>query len=220
MSIASRLDAIHQRIATACAQAARDRGSVHLIAVSKTFPSEAIREAYAAGQRDFGESYAQELRDKAHELRDLVDLRWHFIGPIQSNKVRYVAPISFLVHAVSEVRHAEALAAKANTRGLLLVNIGEEDSKHGVSPIHAIERARELSSVPGFELRGLTCIPPADLDPKPFFERLASIAQEGTAHGLPLSELSMGMSQDFEAAISFGATWIRVGSAIFGAREP
>ena len=216
--IAENLAAIRARI-----RAASPDREVGLIAVSKTQPASAIREAYAAGQRDFGENYGQELRDKARELADLADLRWHYIGRLQHNKAKYVAPVAFRVHALESPEDGRALVERA-TRPmdvLLAVNVADETSKGGVPATLALDTARRLAEVPGVRLRGLFTMPPYADDPQasaPHFARLAGIAAEGRSVGLPLEELSMGMSHDFEVAIAAGATWVRVGTAIFGER--
>ena len=195
---------------------------VRLIAVSKTRAPEAVREAMAAGQLDFGENYAQELRDKA----DLVPgARWHFIGALQRNKVKYVVGRAELIHDVDSVELAEEIGKRSGDRktGVLVgVNFGEEQ-KSGVPARAALDLCRALAAIGGIELRGLMCIPPASDDPEaaaPFFAELADLAARGRADGLPLTELSMGMSHDWAVAVRLGATLIRVGTAIFGARAP
>jgi len=220
--IARRLAEVRAAIDAACEEAGRPTGSVQLVAVSKTFPVEAVREAQRAGQVHFGESYAQELRDKARELPGVA---WHFIGRLQTNKARYVAPVAHRVHALETVEQAEALSRRLDRplRCLVSVNVGGEETKGGVAPPRALDRCAELSRVPNIEIVGLTCLPPWREDPEdvaPFFEELASLATDGRARGLPLHELSMGMSHDFRVAIRHGATWVRVGTAIFGERPP
>ena len=202
---------------------------VTLVAVSKTQPAEAVREAHAAGQRDFGENYAQEWRDKAAALADLPGLVWHFIGALQTNKVKYLvgqpsggAPRAAFIHTVDRLTLAEeisrrALRAGAQMRVFLEVNVAGEGSKSGCAPAELPALARAAAGLPGLALCGLMCIPPAEGDPRPHFRALRAL-RDGL--GLPLPELSMGMSGDFEAAIAEGATVVRVGSAIFGARPP
>lgn len=196
-------------------------GDARLIAVSKTHGVDKIREAYEAGQRDFGESYAQELRDKAPLLPD--DIRWHFIGQIQSNKLKYIAPHAYRVHGITKLKYATELASRhPGIAGMINVNLGHEDSKVGVPPEHALELAAQVHAVEGFELVGLMCIPPFTDEPEgatPYFDRLVALAARGREQGLPLNELSMGMSRDWPWAIERGATWVRVGTAIFGPRE-
>jgi len=224
-AISDRLNAVRARIALACAAAGRDPAEVGLIAVSKTHSAAAIVQAHGAGQLDFGENYAQELRDKARELGELTPpVRWHYIGRIQSNKAKYIAPVSARVHAVQSVRHAEALVQRAPgaLKVLVAVNQGAEDTKAGVAPADALEVCEDISRVAGIELVGLMTLPPPTDDPEagaPYFEELADLAARGRARGLSLHELSMGMSHDFEVAIRYGATWIRVGTAIFGPRQ-
>ncbi len=193
---------------------------VTLVAVSKTKPAAAIREAYAAGQRDFGENYAQEWREKAAELADLGDLVWHFIGALQTNKVKYLAGAVRWVHTVDRLALAEELSrrsarAGATTRVLLEVNVAGEGSKSGCAPEEVPALAAAVRGLPGLELRGLMCIPPAEGDPRPHFAGLRALRDAVDAS---LPDLSMGMSGDYEAAIAEGSTIVRVGTAIFGAR--
>lgn len=222
MSVSQRLDAVRERLRVACEAAGRSPEEVKLIAVSKTFGVEPVAQAADAGQSDFGESYAQELRDKTAALVDR-RLRWHFIGRIQSNKARYIGPVAYRVHALEHVRHAQALLdhAPEGLDALMAVNIGEEGSKSGVAPDAVRSRARELASLPGLRLRGLMCLPPFTEDPEgasPYFERMAHLLSRLRDDGHEVGELSMGMSHDFEVAVRHGATWVRVGTAIFGAR--
>lgn len=221
MTIATRLAAVRQAINDAAQSAGRDPAAVQLIAVSKTHPAQAIREAYDAGQRHFGESYAQELAQKARDLADLPDLRWHFIGRLQTNKTSLITPLSYRVHAVHSARHARALAARATepVACLIAVNLGEEASKTGVSTDTLLTVAAELHACEGISLRGLMTLPPRGEPSAPYFSTLAALAQAGRDEGLPLTELSMGMSGDYPQAIAAGATWVRVGTAIFGSRS-
>ncbi len=213
-------------MAEAARAAGRAPDSVTLVAVSKTKPVAALVDAHAAGQLHFGENYAQELREKA-DSPELAGVVWHFIGALQTNKAKLVAPRATLVHDVDRIelafelgRRVGATHAGPRTVGILIgVNIGEEPQKSGVLPAQALALAREYAIVPGVNLRGLMCIPPADADPRPHFERLRALRDEGLARGLPLQELSMGMSHDYVDAIACGATLVRVGSAIFGARN-
>lgn len=223
--IADRLSAVRARLAAAAAAAGRDPGAIRLVAVSKTHPPEAIEAAYAAGQRDFGESYAQELRDKARALAHLPDLRWHFIGRIQTNKARYIGPVAARVHALTSVDHARALAARSpnGLDALVHVNVDGEASKAGVAPSEALALCDALDRIPDVRVRGLMALPPFTDDPADAastFAAVAALAAQGIAHGLDLQELSMGMSRDLEVAIAHGATWVRVGTAIFGHRGP
>lgn len=219
MTIAQRLSAIRDRMDAACVAAGRSPSDVQLIAVSKTKPDAMILEALAAGHTAFGENYAQELRDKAQSIED-PRVQWHFIGHLQRNKVRYVAGRTALIHAVDSVR----LGAEINKRSpavqpvLVEVNVGGEASKSGVPADQALALCAELHAMERLDVQGLMTIPPASGDPGPLFAHLASLAEQGRAQGLPLKHLSMGMSGDFETAIAHGATLVRVGSAIFGAR--
>lgn len=206
---------IRARIDDACRVAQRSPASVHLIAVSKFHRAERIREAYAAGQRDFGESYAQELAEKATALADLADLRWHFLGPLQRNKAKLVTTYACSVHALETMRMAAALSATGRPIDAFVeVNVAGEATKHGVTPDALPALLTELRSVPHVRLVGLMTLPPPDLAAaKVAFEALAALA---SAHDLP--SLSMGMSDDLEVAIAAGATHVRVGTAIFGER--
>ncbi|MFN7146092.1 MAG: YggS family pyridoxal phosphate-dependent enzyme [Myxococcota bacterium] len=222
MSIAENLDTVRATLRDACVAAGRPVESVRLVAVSKIQPVDAIRAAIAAGQVDFGENYAQELRDKADLVTEPV--RWHFIGALQRNKVKYVVGRASLVHDVDSFALAEEIGKRsgANPTGILLgVNIGEEPQKSGVLPAEALDLCKRVTTLPGVVLRGLMCIPPAVETPEqaaPWFAALADLAARGRAEGLPLDELSMGMSHDYAVAIRHGATLVRVGTAIFGAR--
>lgn len=226
-SVSSRIVDVRERIASAAISSGRSPGSVHLIAVSKTKPSALIREAYSAGQRDFGENYVQELVMKAEELRDLVELRWHMIGHLQRNKARLITQLTHRIHAVDSERLATELSDRASAEGIALsvlveVNVGGESSKSGCTPENAAKLRDAIAELPGLRLRGLMTIPPASDDPtaaQPYFDQLAKLRDTlGGPSVLP--ELSMGMTDDLEQAIAAGATWVRVGTAIFGAREP
>jgi pyridoxal phosphate enzyme (YggS family) len=193
---------------------------VTLVAVSKTQPAGAIREAHAAGQRDFGENYVQEWRDKADALADLPDLVWHFVGSLQTNKVKYLAGRVGLLHTVDRVELGREVAkrwekAGARARVLVEVNLGGEASKGGCAPEAAPDLVAALQALPALDVRGLTCIPPPGDDPRPHFQALRRLRDR-----LGLAELSMGMSGDYPVAIEEGATIVRVGTAIFGERAP
>jgi pyridoxal phosphate enzyme (YggS family) len=193
---------------------------VTLVAVSKTQPVEAIREAWAAGQRDFGENYAQEWRQKAEALSDLADLTWHFIGGLQTNKVKYLAPRATWVQTLDREELARELgkryaAVGATARVLVEVNLGGETQKSGCAP-ERVEALVALSrGLPGLEVAGLMCIPPPEQDPRPHFARLRALRDQ-----LGLRELSMGMSADWRIAVEEGATMVRLGTALFGERPP
>jgi pyridoxal phosphate enzyme (YggS family) len=220
------LQAIHKRIAQAALNSGRVAESVRLLAVSKTWPTTALREAYAAGQTAFGESYLQEALGKITALADL-PLEWHFIGPIQSNKTRPIAENFAWVHSVDRIKVAERLAqARPETLSplniCLQVNVSGEDSKSGVAPQEVATLARAIAGLPRLKLRGLMTIPrPTDdiVEQRAQFQKLRKLLDQLNAQGLGLDTLSMGMSDDLEAAIMEGATIVRVGSAIFGNRE-
>ncbi len=227
MSLRDRLAEVRGRIEAACRRVGRDPSTVRLVAVSKTKPASAIREAYEAGQRDFGENYAQELRDKMRALADLSDLRWHFIGPVQRNKVRYLAGKVALCHAIDRLEVAQALSERSLREGrptpvLVAVHLGGEVTKHGVDPSDAPALVEAMAALPGLEVHGLFTLPPfheAPEDTRPYFRELAGLrARLATRGRNPMPELSMGMSHDFEVAIEEGATLVRVGTALFGAR--
>ena len=229
MSVAANLREVRARIQAAATAAGRDPATVKLIAVSKTHPAAAIREAYAEGQRDFGENYVQELLQKAEELRDLSDLRWHLIGHLQRNKARHVAQLVSLLHTVDSVELARELAKRLTSAQqerklevLVEVSIAGEAQKHGAAPESLTELLSAIEAEPTLSLRGLMCVPPATEDPagaRPFFDALARLReQHGGAQRLP--ELSMGMTHDMDHAVAAGATLVRVGTAIFGTRPP
>ncbi len=227
MSVATALNDVRARIDAAAAANGRDPASVKLIAVSKTHPAEAVREAYAEGQRDFGENYVQELLQKAEQLRDLTELRWHLIGHLQRNKARLIVPLVSLVHTVDSAELANELSkrfvgAVSDRRLPVLaeVSIAGEEQKHGAAPEALAELLQSIEALPALELRGLMCVPPFTDDPAgavPFFAELWRLRElHGGAQRLP--ELSMGMTHDLEQAVAAGATLVRVGTAIFGAR--
>lgn len=223
--IAESLREVHARIERAAARAGRNPRDVKLVAVSKTMPAEAIREAYAAGQRDFGENYAQELDAKAQALSDLADLRWHFIGHLQTNKAKLIARAAHVVHTVDSVVLARELGKRVASAGrgpipvCIEVNISGEAQKHGASPSEAPEVLAAIQEEKSLRAVGLMTMPPfGDLDAaRRTFEALVALRQLcGGPSVLP--ELSMGMTADLEVAIACGATWVRVGTAIFGTR--
>jgi len=225
-SIFERLTAQRARLRAAAAIAGRDPSTIKLIAVSKRHSVEAIREAHAAGQRDFGENYVQELLDKARQLVDLPDIVWHMIGHLQSNKARHVAPLVHAVHTVSSVSLAAELGKRARGRNTALmtlveVNVSGESSKSGCTPEELPQVLQAIETEPGLRLAGLMTMPPFDEDPgqaQPHFAHLSALREQhgGTAR---LPELSMGMSHDMEVAIAAGSTMVRIGTAIFGERS-
>lgn len=219
------MQAVRSRIEAALREAKRGRDTVLLLAVSKTFPPEAIREAYAGGQQDFGENYVQEAIEKIRVLADL-PLIWHFIGPIQSNKARTIAENFTWVHSVDREKVAERLSnARPPDHGPLQVciqiNVSGEASKSGVSGERAPALARFVARLPNLRLRGLMAIPEPTPDAalqRSRFAELRRLRDQLNAEGLALDTLSMGMSDDLEAAVAEGATIVRVGTAIFGER--
>ncbi|KTT41519.1 hypothetical protein RSA46_02155 [Pseudomonas oryzihabitans] len=222
-TIAENSATVLERIAAASRTAGRDPATVGLLAVSKTKPAAALREAAAAGLRDFGENYLQEALDKQTELTDL-PLVWHFIGPIQSNKTRAIASHFDWVHSVDRLKIAQRLAEqRPPERGplniCLQVNVSGEASKSGCHPDELPTLATAVNQFPNLRLRGLMAIPEPTDDPasqRAAFARLRTLSE---ALNLDLDTLSMGMSQDLEAAIAEGATWVRIGTALFGARD-
>ena len=214
--VAARLDEVRGRIAAAARASGRDPSAVSLIAVSKEVDAAAVRAALAAGQRDFGENRAQELGAKAEALGAASPAPvWHFIGQIQRNKVRAVAPAVALWHSVDRAEVGETIARHAPAaRVLVQVNVGDEPQKGGCEPAGAAALAEQLAGF-GLAVEGLMTVPPQAADPRPYFSSLRDLAA-----GLGLATLSMGMSGDYEAAIAEGATLVRVGTAVFGARSP
>jgi pyridoxal phosphate enzyme (YggS family) len=227
MDIQSRLDNVHHRIAEAMRQYDRSPGSVRLLAVSKTRTPEDIRQAVAAGQFHFGESYLQEALEKIEALRD-IDTIWHFIGRIQSNKTRAIAEKFDWVHSIGSLKHARRLSEQRPDslpplNICLQINIDREPSKGGIMPEEAASLVPEISTLARLQLRGLMTLPaPADdLETQRHpFRLLRELRDCIATPELPLETLSMGMSNDLEAAIAEGATVVRVGTAIFGPRNP
>jgi len=224
-TIAANLQAVRERIAAACVAARRPVAAVELLAVSKTWPAAAVRDAAAAGQRRFGESYVQEAVPKVAALRDL-DLEWHFIGPLQSNKTRPVAEAFAWVHSVERLKIAERLSQQRPPdleplNVCLQVNVSGEASKSGCAPGEVAALAPAVAQLPNLRLRGLMAIPEPGEDvatQRRRFAILRELRERLAADGLVLDTLSMGMSDDLEAAIMEGATMVRVGTAIFGER--
>ena len=227
-TIASRLQQVRQRIVGAVAAAGRPETSVTLLAVSKTCTAERVREAHAAGQARFGENYVQEALPKIAQLADLrASIEWHLIGPLQSNKTRAVAEHFDWVHSIDRLKLAERLSAQrpAQLGALqvcLQVNIDGEASKSGLAPQEVAAVAHAVARLPGLRLRGLMAIPEpvAGFEAqRPAHRALRELLDSLQRDGLELDTLSMGMSDDLEAAIAEGATVVRVGTAVFGARE-
>jgi pyridoxal phosphate enzyme (YggS family) len=224
--ISDNLASVKAQIHAACQEFGRSHSDVRLLAVSKTFPSQAVREAYAAGQRAFGENYIQEGVDKTLTLQDLSDIEWHMIGPIQSNKTRLVAEHFHWAHSVDRLKIAQRLSeqrpfGKAALQVCLQVNIDGGANKSGCLPEEAAELATQIAKLPRLQLRGIMVIP------EPATDFIASCAVLSRARGLfeqikadcpQIDTLSMGMSSDLRAAVKEGSTMVRVGTAIFGSR--
>ncbi len=226
--IQENLRMIRERIDQACHDCGRDPQGVRLVAVSKTKPAADVMAAFAAGQKLFGESYVQEFTDKAEQVDTPVE--WHFIGHLQSNKAKYLRGRVRMIHSVDRL----SLAREINRQWkrideridvLVQVNLAGEQSKSGIAPQEAPALARKLSELPHLRVRGLMTLPPFFEDPqavRPYFRQLRELSEEIAELGLPgvsMDELSMGMSHDFPVAIAEGATLVRIGTAIFGARE-
>ncbi len=231
MSIAENIARIRERIADAARRAGRNSADVTLMGVSKTFPAEGVREAYAAGIRVFGENRVQEFSGKADALRDLSEAEWHLIGHLQSNKAARTVELFGAIDSVDSVRLAEKLNAAAEKIGktfpvLIEINVGGEEAKSGIAP-GSIELEPILLGAPRWEnlsIRGLMTVPPYSDNPedaRPYFRQLHKMRDEIAGRHLPsvaMDVLSMGMSHDFEVAIEEGSTCVRVGTAIFGER--
>ena len=230
MTLAARLSAIDDRIADAARRAGRDPGDITRIVVTKFHPAQLVRDLRALGVTEVGENRQQELTAKRADLVDLDDVRWHFIGHLQTNKVRQVVGNAVLVHSVDSWRLASAVDAQARSRdlvqGILVqVNTSGEPSKQGLSPAELPAVLRRIhQELPGVRLEGLMTMAPYTADPeetRPFFKRLRQLRDESNAH-LPadraMAHLSMGMSRDYAVAVEEGATIIRIGTGLFGAR--
>ncbi|SRR6266581_2056601 len=224
-TISANLQAVRTRIAAACANAGRPVGEVRLLAVSKTWPASFVREAAACGQRDFGENFVREGVEKMAALADL-ELCWHFIGPLQSNKTRLVAEHFAWVHSIDRERIAERLSEQRPPHLppldiCLQVNVSGEESKGGVAPQAAAALARTVRQLPRLRLRGLMAIPEPSADGdllRRRFATLRNLRDDLNGEGFGFDSLSMGMSGDFETAIREGATVVRLGTLIFGTR--
>lgn len=234
ISVAQNLNKIEDRISAACARSGRIRSSVRLLAVSKLHSTEKIREAYAAGLRNFAENYAQEALDKQYLIKDLPELTWHFIGRIQSNKVKSLAGRFWLVHSVESLKVADFFnrvggEAGAPQKILLQYNVAGETSKGGADLEALFQTVDGAIQHENIRVHGLMVMPPLTEDAetvRPYFKKAREVLQKirdrvgpEALSRHPLNELSMGTSQDFEVAIEEGATWIRLGTDIFGARE-
>ena len=228
-NIADRLAGIRERIAAAARSAGRDPSSVRLVAVSKTFPIDAIREAYAAGHRDFGENRVQEALQKIAAATDL-EIRWHLLGHLQLNKARKAGPVFAAIHSVDSLELLKKIDASAVEAGrtaelLLQVDLAGEATKFGASPDEVPRLLDAAAACRAARVTGLMTLPPlpdSPEDSRPWFRQLRDLRDGWLASGVPpamLGELSMGMSGDFEVAIQEGSTMVRVGTAIFGSRH-
>lgn len=225
MSVAERLAEVEDRIAGACDRAGRDPSTVSLIAVAKTFSADHVREALDAGARAIGENRAQELKEKAAILGS--DVEWHFVGHLQTNKVRQVVGVARLIHSIDRVGLAEAISRRARSLDitqevLIEVNVGGEAAKGGIEPGRAPALAAEVAALAGLRVAGVMAIPPLAPDADEARSHFRSLVAVGTAVAEVVPDataLSMGMSRDYEVAIEEGATHVRVGEAIFGPRN-
>ncbi len=218
-SLADRMDLVRERIERACARAHRDPSGVRMLAVTKIFGAETIREAWAAGLREFGENYVQEMERKAAAVADLEGARFHLIGHLQSNKTKKAAQLFSAIDSLDSVKLATRLDAEAVPLDVMIeVKLSGEDAKTGADVDSIGEIAAAIRATRHLTLRGLMTVPPWSEDAelsRPYFARLRELA---AVHGI--AELSMGMSNDMEVAIEEGATWVRVGTALFGSRKP
>lgn len=226
--IAQNIEMLGKRILRACEKAGRNREDISIVAVSKTFGADHIREAAEAGIRDFGENYVQELRQKRTDLPG--DLRWHFVGHLQSNKVRQIAEYIHLIHSVDNLRLAEELQKRAEKAErtidvLVEVHTTDEATKYGVALGDTAELVRQIAELDRVQIRGLMTMGPFSDDPnasRPSFRQVADLKKSIEDRGwsrVSMDELSMGMTHDFEVAIEEGATILRIGTAIFGERK-
>ncbi len=232
--VVANLESVRERMADAARRSGREPGDIRLVAITKTVGPATIRVLAAAGQRDIGENRAQEIRDRAAELegmadgaaRPVVDVRWHMVGHLQRNKVKYVVPRCEMIHSVDSLRLAEeiskrARAAEQTATCLLEVNVSGEEAKWGVAPAEAAGLARDTAALPRLHLAGLMTMAPFTDDPettRPVFAALGELRERLNREAdleTPLGELSMGMTQDFEVAIEEGATIVRIGTALF-----
>lgn len=224
--IADNISKIYKRVEKACHRVGRGPEEITLIAVAKTFPGSVIREAFGAGLLDFGENYVQEMCQKQEELRD-IEVRWHFIGHLQKNKVKSVIDSVHLIHSVDSLSLGSEISRRAqamnrNVPVLIEVNTSGEKSKFGVDVHEAAILAKGLMALPNISVNGFMTIGPFLPDPessRPAFRALRAVRDSIQQEGIKIPHLSMGMTNDFEVAIEEGATFIRVGTAIFGARK-
>jgi PLP dependent protein len=227
MSIADNLSHLHEQIAAACRRANRPDSDVALMAVSKVHPVEVIHEAYAAGHRLFGENRVQEFQEKAQHLAGLTDAAFHLIGPLQSNKTTRAAELFQAIDAVDSLKIAQRLNSAAATLGknlpiLIEVKLSHEESKHGLAPEELPALLEAVKGLASIEVAGLMTVPPWSLDPevaRPYFRELRRLRDESQKAHPGLTQLSMGMSNDFAVAIEEGSTCVRIGTAVFGKRQ-
>ncbi|MBO5176111.1 MAG: YggS family pyridoxal phosphate-dependent enzyme [Lachnospiraceae bacterium] len=226
--IKENIELVQEKIRLACQRAGRQEQEVTLIAVSKTKPLSMIEEAYRAGMREFGENKPQELRDKAKLMKEPV--RWHMIGTLQSNKIKYVTGTACLIHSVDSVNLAKSIEKEASKKDLIMeilleVNIAEEETKHGFSVDELLSAIFELSQLPHLKIRGLMTVAPYTENAEEnriYFRKMKELLVDINAKNIDnvcMDTLSMGMSSDFEVAIEEGATMVRVGTGIFGERN-
>ncbi|QBI18128.1 YggS family pyridoxal phosphate-dependent enzyme [Egibacter rhizosphaerae] len=218
---ASRLEAVRSRVVEAARRVGRSPSAITLVAVSKAFGADAVREVRAAGHVDFGESRAQELAAKADELGP--GIRWHFVGRLQTNKVKEVVGRASLIHSVDRERLARGISERARALDrvqpvLVQVNVGDDPAKAGVAPHELRETVARVREMTGLACQGLMTIPPLEADPRPLFARLRELRDEVKGSFPEVQHLSMGMTGDYETAVEEGATIVRVGEAIFGPR--
>lgn len=227
MSIADNLAHLHEQIAQACRQSNRSESEVALMAVSKVHPVDVILEAYAAGQRLFGENRVQEFQEKSQHLSALTDASFHLIGPLQSNKTNKAAELFDAIDAVDSLKIAQRLNVAASALGkklpvLVEVKLSDEESKHGLAPEELPALLAAIAGLESVEAVGLMTVPPWSLDAeiaRPYFKELRRLRDESLKTHPALTQLSMGMSNDFSVAIEEGSTCVRVGTALFGKRE-
>ncbi len=228
MNIADNLTRLHEQIAQACRRANRKENEVALMAVSKVHPVEVILEAYAVGQRLFGENRVQEFQEKSPRVKDLAEARFHLIGPLQSNKTAKAAELFNAIDAVDSLKIAQRLNSAATALGkklpvLIEVKLSHEESKHGLAPDELPALLTAMEALESVEAVGLMTVPPWSQDAeaaRPYFRELRRLRDESAARFPRLTQLSMGMSNDFAVAIEEGSTCVRVGTAIFGRRTP
>lgn len=219
LSLAERLTAVRERISRACDRARRDPASVRLLAVTKIFGPEAIRAAYDAGLREFGENYVQEMERKSPAVADLTGARFHLIGHLQSNKTKKAAQLFTAIDSIDSARLVSRLDSENTPLDITIeVKLSDEAAKTGANPAELDEIVAAVRASKNLTLRGLMTVPPWSEDAelsRPYFARLRELAAE-----YHVAELSMGMSNDMEVAIEEGATWVRIGTALFGSRKP